>query len=302
MKRSMNENRKAGLAVLLGATFLAMYTGSAQALIHNADPNTIFLYHLEETSPDGFGSADFEDSGPNGLDAYGVDIDSDQLILGVPGLAPLGNAVQMVGATNSPGQRNSIVQTVTPTIWSGGSFTFEAWIRDPGALSTANATSGRWLMAHRDSAIAWSLGMTDTGALRLFGNNNGSVAHSTPALTWDPGVWYYVALVSDTTGQAPGEALYSFYRATSGATNLTLIDSLVTNAAVNTTSSESIFIGGPTTSDDDRTFQGYMDEIHYSSVARSEQYLLAHVPEPTHAILALIGGAILAGLRKKKTS
>lgn len=285
------------------ALLLAYFGGlrTSDAIIHASDTDTIALYHFDETTPDGFASGrDFEDAGFNGFDAFGFDIAPGQIILGQSALAGLGNALHMVGPTNAPEKRNAVTAVVDDNAWAGGSFTLEAWIKNPGSLANADFTTGRLIAQQRDSAIAWTFGLNPNGGFRLFGNTAGGVAHSTAGLTWENDLWYYVALVADTAGSGAGlgEARYSFYRATNGATALTLVDSIIGNAATNVSASN-FRIAGETAAST-RTFHGFIDEVHYSGVARSEQYLLAHVPEPTHAMLIAFGSVLFLGWRRKR--
>jgi hypothetical protein len=124
--------------------------------------------------------------------------------------------------------------------------------------------------------------------MKTFGNvSGGSFNLSTSGLTWNPDTWYYVAMVVDTAGQEAGMAEFSFYRAAYGDTSLSLLYSAVGQAPGDANSG--LTIGGDTVANS-RTFQGYIDEVQFSNIARSADYLATYaIPEPSTVALGVIG-------------
>lgn len=242
---------------------------------HTADGQTAVLLHVDETVPDSVaGGADFADASGGGRHASGYDIASGAIVLGTNGVT--GGTDKALDLQAATGKRNAVEVLSVTNVFSGGSFTTELWVQNPGALATADVTLGRVLATVRFSAISWSLGLNSDGGLRLYGNNNGTSAYSTGGRGWESNRWYYVALVSDTNGQAAGKARYSFYRRALGEP-LACLGSLVTNAAINNASSDRLQFGGATdAANAARMFKGQMDELHFSNAARTWAYLNAH--------------------------
>jgi hypothetical protein len=276
------------------------YGGQARAaIVRTADADTIVLWHLDDTTPDQApGGRDFVDSSGNAHHGNGFSIAADQIVMGQPGV--LGLATQMLGPPVN--KRNFINRATTITTdWTSNSITFEAWVKSPASLSDADPSFGRVIGMARDGggAISWSLGITSTGALRVFSNNTvgaqPSVGVSSSALTWTPGVWYYVALVSDDSFGTADTAQWTVYRAKDGDTALgtPLINVLAKRSAP----TNGFGLGGDVNTGDDglnRAFNGFIDEAHFSNVVRSESYLtgaLVAVPEPSS--LFLIGCAVM---------
>lgn len=303
------------------------YGGQARAaIIRSPDANTLVLWHLEETTADQFGGsspniADFEDSSGNNHHGIGRDIAADQLVMGQPGV--LGLATQHNGPAALPqplGKRNFITRTGTITTeWTGtNSFTFEAWVKNPGSLSDADSSAttgtGRVIGMSRDSAVAWSLGIINTGQLRVFSNNGvpnpldppnnyPSLVLTSSALTWETDVWYYVALVSnDAATPDVSTAQWTVYRAKDG--DIALGSPVINVEAKRSAPQNGFGVGGDTNTSDDglnRAFRGFIDEAHFSKGARSESYLTgALVPEPSSSFL--VGCAVIgfAAARRRR--
>jgi len=229
----------------LGLLLVVAPSGRA-AQVHTADANTIVLWHLDETS----NGAGFQDAGALSNTGFAFNASSPVTVFpgaaSVPGLT---NAVQFRPTLATVGlQRATVVDNVAPFDeggWTGGSFTLEMWAMGISMteLSTAAPDFGRFLAG--DSRWDWSLGLTTNGAFRVRGDP-GTI--QTAGLTWDSNTWYYIALVADTTGQTPGNALYSFYRGTNFAPSLTLVGSIVGLAVVNddTGAADTFFVGSGT--------------------------------------------------------
>jgi hypothetical protein len=291
-------------ALALCAVF---YDGQARAaIIRTADADTVVLWHLDDTTPNQLpgGVNDFVDSSGNGYHGVGADIPAvatDQIVMGQPGV--LGLSAQLNGPTAN--KRSFINRSGNiATEWTSNSFTFEAWIKNPGSLATADSAAaggvGRLIGFSRPSAVNWSLGIGSNGALRVFSNLAvgalTSFTQVSSALTWDNNAWYYVALVSDDAATAnPDTAQWTVYRAKDGATSLTTVMSF---EAKRTAAGNSVVAGGDNNSTDDtakRAFHGFIDEVHFSNGARSVAYLtgaLVSVPEPSSLFLiscAVIG-------------
>lgn len=285
---------KLRLLALTASLVIASGPLSAAVIQHTPDANTLLLYHLNETTPNQYpDGADFADSNftgsPGPFDGFGFDIASDQIVMGQASLPGLGNSVRMLGPTAS--KRNAISAGSAfsgGNYWNGGSLTLEAWIMNP-LLTGADSTTGRVIAMSRNSSISFSYGLTTTGAMKAYGNvTGGSFNISTSGLTWEIDTWYYVALVVDTTGQEAGMAEYNFYRAAYGTESLSLLHTAIGQAPGDADSG--LTIGGETSANA-RTFQGYMDEVHFSNIARSEDYLSSYgvIPEPSTSLLVCLG-------------
>ncbi len=263
---------------------------------HTRDASTLLLYHFDETAGGtaGGGTADFANAGSANYSGKGYDIAADQLILGGAGV--FDKAVRFAGATAGTPKRNAIsaLNFASSGEYTGGSFTLEAWIKDP-YLTNASATQGRVIAQARDSAITWSFGLKANGGMLAMGNaSGGSFSGSTAALSWASDTWYYVALTVNTDGQAAGMALYTFHRMELGGTSLTTVDSFVGAAPVNPGTAG--FLIGGNTSSGTTSFGGWIDEVHYSDISRSYAYLAAAaIPEPSTYGLALCAATLLAG-------
>lgn len=263
-------------SAMAAALMLGPPLASSGAAVRNPDEHTILLWHLEETVPDSVpGGMDFADASPNRLHAYGADFGSHGIVAGKAGV--IGRAVDLV----APNGRNSIRNSrVTEEYWGDGSFTFEAWVRNPGSLESGDATTGRQIAAHEDRDTAWSLGIGRDGALIVHGDTRfHELQHRTTPLEWRPEVWYHVGLVSEASGSE--RAKYTIYRTPESAMRLTEAGSF-TGAAVRLDgdNTNGLTVGGETNPDgsaDPTRFDGRVDEVHYSKVARSRDHLLEAV-------------------------
>jgi len=307
----MKSRNSHGLLCLLLAMSTGMafsQTSSAAIIEHTPDANTLLLYHFNETTPDQYaGGADFGDSNysgsPGPFNGFGFDIASDQIVMGQNSVPGLDKAIQLRGPSATPAaKRNSVTAGDgfgAGNYWNGGSMTIEAWIMNP-LLAGGDSTTGRLIAISRETAISFSFGLTSTGAMKTFGNvTDSSFNISTSGLTWNLNTWYYVALVVDTTGQDAGMAEFSFYRAAYGDTSLTLLHS--TTGLAPGDANSGLSIGGETTANS-RSFQGYIDEVQFSNIARSADYLATYaIPEPSAIALGAIGiGLILLRVRRSQ--
>lgn len=260
------------------------------ATLIQPDANTVLLWRLNETS-----GSTFSDASSNSLNGTGFDVAPGQISDGQPGV--LGNAVSMGATTGRNFIRNN---AINDTSFASGDLTLQIWVENP-LLTGADASLGRVIAAQRNTgagSVDWSLGITSTGAVTLFGNNGGSISFTSTALTWDPNVWYNMSLVVDTTGAS---ALYTIYRAQDGATALTLVGSVTGYAPGNIGSAGVFSIGGDSNSTTaGRRFGGLLDEVQYSNVARDQTYLLASVPEPTTVGLTLLGSLLFLAYRSRR--
>ena len=269
----MNGSGRIGLwsaVTVVAATWALLTAGWAAAgIVHSADADTVGLWHLDETAADGYvGGRDFHDSSANALDAFGYDITATQIVMGVSGVT--GGSDKAVDMRGGDAARNLIESGSVASYFNGGNFTLETWIRNPGLLNTGDALIGRLIGWIRDGAIQLSLGVTTNGGLKMYSNNGSGFAYATEGRAWTTDTWYYVALVSDTNGQASGKALYTVYRRPlNGA--LSVLETVVTNA-VTSVSGATIEFASPQSAGN-RDFYGQMDELHFSKVARSFDYL-----------------------------
>src|SRR5690606_31240769 len=146
--------------------------------------------------------------------------------------------------------------------WAGGSFTLEMWVTGIDSSVLAGADSlGRFLAGH--NRWDWRLGLSANGAL-ILGGGSGTIATSN--LSWDASTWYYLALVADTTGLPPGQARYTFYRATEADNWLTALGSFIGNAVVNDGAggSTNFYVGsGSNPGASGRNLTFIADEVHY---------------------------------------
>src|SRR5690606_30862504 len=89
---------------------------------------------------------------------------------------------------------------IEDSLFAGEEMTLQIWVQNP-YLTGADSTLGRVIAMQRNtdsSAIDWSIGVTATGALKVFGNNGGSFSFTSSALVWNTDVWYNIALVAET--------------------------------------------------------------------------------------------------------
>jgi hypothetical protein len=276
------------------ALLVVLSSSAHAATIIQPDANTVLLWRLDETSGN-----TYADASANGRNGTGFDVAPGQITDGLSGV--LGNAVGMGGTTGRNFIRNS---TMTTSTFAAQDFTLQIWVENP-LLTSADATLGRVIAQQRavvgsSSFVDWSLGVTSTGALTVFGNNGGSISYTSNSLIWDANTWYNLSLVADTTG---GITTYTLYRAANGDSALTLIGSFEGYAPGALGASPGIFsIGGDSsTTAAGRRYGGLLDEVQYSNVARSEAYLLAAViPEPSAACLLSLAAVFTVCSRRKQ--
>lgn len=273
---------------------LLIITGHMKAaVIIQPDANTVLLWRLNEASGN-----TYADASTHVFTGTGFDVAAGQITDGQPGI--LGNAVSMGGTTGRNFIKNS---SISSTNFAAGNFTLQIWVENP-LLSGADATTGHVIAAQRNTGsgfVDWSLGLTTTGALTLFGNNGGSLALTSSALTWNSNVWYNVSLVADTTG---GVTTYTVYRAANGASALTLVATGTGYVPENIGANGVFSIGGDSNSTAvGRRFGGLLDETQYSNVARDQAYLLSSIPEPNVVGLSLLGGLLVfVYCKRRKTT
>ncbi len=269
------------------------------------DANTLFLYHLDETS----GTTATDSSGNGRHATYGSAV-----TINLPSQPGLDTSIK--GANNLSG-RTTWKDTANPDGQDSflyhlteGSFTVEAWVRldedfdyETNRMIVVIQPDGQALADFSFSIRRRS--SDDGGTYHLaVGDKNGpnrAWSFNTP-LDWELGEWYHVAVTGTPTG-TPGQWNYKFYNNQVG-------DS-VTPTAIH--SSNNTMLAPRDTLTQLRTLEignyyggsglgylpGQIDEVRISNIARTQFDTLAVIPEPSSLLLWGVGIGCIA-LRRRR--
>lgn len=304
--------RGSAMAAVLALAAGTAATSAQAAVVHSADANTTLLWHLNETNLTNTVN-DALDSSTNAIHGAvfndGLNNTPKTISAGSAGVtSDTGD-----GAYNFYGRsvsnRNVIRSANLPSM--SGAFTLEMWIKIPdfssyNAPNVVEPTTGAVLAYKRANSgggtIDWSLGLlpTATSGSMQFRLYKGTGGQSTAAVQLQANTWYYIALTSTpTTG---GMADYNIYYAVDGASALTQAGSYsLAQAATASGQTDALFIGGYTTGQFNN-FNGFMDEVHFSNSARSQQYMMSVIAIPEPASVGLLGAAVTLPLLRRRRS
>lgn len=209
----------------------------------------------------------FADLSGNDRDGFAYDIAPGQVVLQQKGEA--GAAVSLEGSG-----RNFIKNDrVDFTVYPGGDFTLDMWVKDPKAGSNSKDKLGGILAMQRsNTSIAWSLGLRDDGSLRLFTNTAGEPAwHDTSHISWEKGVWHHVVLRCRSHDEA-GDYSIEVRKA-----EKVVLQDRFKAPAPKMENAGTFVVGGDNASTSlDRNLTGWIDEVRYLRTASQES------PEKNH--------------------
>ena len=295
------------LILSLGSTVHAAVTGP-----YTADANTLFLYHLDETSGalvnDGAKGTGFNltnTGGATGRDGAGSGG------YGATAYTGFGNAFDAYGSgdgtfhsgTASDGggaHTESVTQSQADYQAAGGAFTYEALIKTPDLGPTAEHQ-----IISRDNGTTSSRGFIFyivNGDLTFFNGGASGVSAAIPTTGGDAFVaneWFHVAI--SYTGNEGVADNVSFYwtRVVESATAANLIGNATLTADANAATTD-LFIGA-TGRDSYRREISMIDEVRISDVVRGANDFIfapASVPTPAAGSAGLVLLSVVAMRRR----
>ena len=240
-------------------------TGTQGAAPYSTEPNTALLYHLDETS----GTVADDAAGTRNA-TYG------SAVTHPASQHRFVNAAQATGSITT-GRIVYVDSAGTSSfLYPAADFTIEAWVKHAGSnptnsFQTIAAAAPTGQLGKRD----WAISVSNDGKLIFSTHNDGQTGDFTlqsAVLTWDPNTWYHVAMVVDDWGVGGNVKLY---RTPAGTTTPTKVADA--NMALLTghshTANRELSIGNYNIDSGKRYWTGRIDEVRFSTVARSESDL-----------------------------
>jgi len=253
---------------------------------YTPDAHTAALYHLDETS--GTTAADGSGNGL-GLTASSSPLNGADGVVGIGAAAgPFPDGASQLGRSLSAPE---------VAVFDTDHFTIEAWVQDPaltadhdGVFAYRNGNSSRFQFGVLGTAGRLALGIQrdDTG---------GYYNMQTGGLTWADDEWYHIAVTYDSNTAAANDSIVTFYQTPYGETDAILVAQLLGQPDLEPLTAGGTLRLGGFDGIDGRSFGGWLDEVRYSNVVRRGFNL--YIPEP--ATLALLGGGLLALLRRRRS-
>jgi|GEM_PF-2344422 len=236
------------------------------------DGRTELLYHLNEST--GTVAADLSGNARNGTIGSGLSLNLPALPFFQKAIKPGAGLTNRVYWTDVGAGANSFLYPKP-----NASFTIEGWFK----LDSTSFSGNRTLVAVQPNGVAaidYQLVIMASGdatrPLGLVFRDGPAYRCYTGSLTWNTSLWYHIAVVVKST---PTGASYSMYRTPQGATTPVLVATSTTAALVPaTSSSDRVFsIGNFYGNWGNDFFPGQIDEVRYSSTARSQADLLTTI-------------------------
>jgi len=291
-------------ALLLLLATLAPLAAAHAARPSVIDANTLLYWSFDE----GADATSFADTSGNGRTGTPYSIGPTGITPGAEGV--MGNGLSMAGASAGSNIFNLVGYAgFSEENFPTREFTVQAWIKAPTAQG--DDARGNIIATQRMAGanLIWSLGVVsgdtpDAVKLKLvFGNS--SLTYTTDDLVLGVSDWWMVALVA-TAAETENTQDYQLFLARNGATSLVNLGGLSAVEAQNwgdahvngrfSVGGDGLRISGDNASEQARRYNGMIDEVIYSNVARSESYLLAAaIPEASGFAMLVIGATLIGG-------
>lgn len=304
-----------GFALALAAP-VAMSWAVEPSPYLSTDPHTLHLYHFDEsagesgnpfsdavgslhlTNTGGISGRDNSSANGNGYGgaAYSSAFGSsfDVLRSGDTTFHAGTNGVGTGGGANSAGVAQSALQG------ADGAFTYEALVYSTVNILSVNPSDQRTILSHDGGTTRGFQLRVINGQLNFY-NGSGSLAASLPTAADDDhrfqtNKWFHVAVTY--TGEAGEDNLKFYWTALdSGVSEANLIGS-ASMAGDLIASTNSFGVGTITRSPYRFEWQGFIDEVRISDIARDPgDFILA--PEPGSLGMIAIGGVALLARRRR---
>jgi len=255
---------------------------------YTPDAHTAALYHLDETS----GNTVFDASG------NGLDLSSNAAPLNaVAGPKRLAYAAGAFAAGANQLARTPTASEVAN--FDTNHFTIEAWVRNPELNADHDG-----VFTYRSSSSRFQFGVVGTNGRLALGiqrdDTGGWHNMQSGGLAWEDDMWYHIAVTYDSNTAALNDSTVNFYQTALSDTSsiAQLIGQLLNQPDLEPLTAGGILRLGGFDGMTSRVFGGDIDEVRYSNIVRSN-FNVNLLPEP--ASLVLVGGGLLALLRRRRT-